>query len=344
MSRPSSSTSNSEAQAPGPPDSTAGHLREVLVVGGWMVATLVLIDVTINALFPSPRGPIMRAPGWPVQYFDYGRSIEGKIRRLIGPADTMTAPLAKAGWIDPGPGPEAPAQPGPGHDLLVAVYGMSFSNQVAQAMAMLDPRIDLRLVAGPAAPANHSFAAYLADRDRHEAQVVILGLLASSVKALASTSGMNWRFEGPAPYCYPRLIPVGNELQASWPGPRSLDQFRACLRDPDRWAAFVGQMRRQDEFFDPLLFEENVLDASALVRLVRRAWAAQHLRRVERRFHTSEGFVADSTALSSLRAIVKQFAATARRDGRLPIVLLFNDRGYGDHLDRALRPILVRED
>jgi hypothetical protein len=41
-----------------------------------------------------------------------------------------------------------------------------------------------------------------------------------------------------------------------------------------------------------------------------------------------------------LRAIVSDFAVTAKRDGKLPIVLVLNDRGYEDHLFQALKPTL----
>jgi hypothetical protein len=38
--------------------------------------------------------------------------------------------------------------------------------------------------------------------------------------------------------------------------------------------------------------------------------------------------------------LLVDFAESARADGRLPIVLLMGDRGYGDYLYRALGPVL----
>ncbi len=318
MSHNSSSTSSSEGEPASPDSSTAGHLREALVVTVWLVATLALIDVSLNTLLPGPKGSNRASPGTLVQYFDYGRSIEGKIRRLIGPDDASTALVAQAGWLEPGAPPEPSSDRAQQTKVSVAVYGMSFSEQAAQAMADLDPRIKLRLMGGPAAPASHSFAWFLEDSDRHNAKVVILGILASSVKGLASMSAMNWQFEGPAPYTFPRYHRVGGKLEATWPGSRSLPEFRACLADRSRWASYVEQMRRHDDFYNPFLFDENWLDSSALVRLVRRAVAAQHIRRVERTFHTTNGFVAESAPLASLRAIVEEFAAKARLQNRLP--------------------------
>ena len=41
-----------------------------------------------------------------------------------------------------------------------------------------------------------------------------------------------------------------------------------------------------------------------------------------------------------LQAMVSDFAKTAVQDGKFPIVLLINDRGYADHLFQAVAPTL----
>ena len=38
--------------------------------------------------------------------------------------------------------------------------------------------------------------------------------------------------------------------------------------------------------------------------------------------------------------MVSEFAATARADGKRPLVILFNDRGFDDHLYQLLQPTL----
>jgi hypothetical protein len=40
-------------------------------------------------------------------------------------------------------------------------------------------------------------------------------------------------------------------------------------------------------------------------------------------------------------ALVKAFAAQARSDGNLPVVLAINDFGYADHLHRVLAPAVA---
>ncbi|MGB3510007.1 MAG: hypothetical protein WBA93_12340, partial [Microcoleaceae cyanobacterium] len=45
--------------------------------------------------------------------------------------------------------------------------------------------------------------------------------------------------------------------------------------------------------------------------------------------------------ITALKLIVKEFAVTAKQDGKLPIVLLFNVQGYDDHLYQLLRQTLA---
>jgi hypothetical protein len=98
-------------------------------------------------------------------------------------------------------------------------------------------------------------------------------------------------------------------------------------------------MREHDGFFNSFLFEHNWLDNSAIVRMIRRAWAQRHQTTITNQIHSPAGFNAE-TEIPVLRAMVTDFAATAKADGKLPIVLVLNDRGYEDHLFQALKPTL----
>jgi hypothetical protein len=317
------------------------HIRQRFVTGLWLVLFLFLFDVSINLLFPYPSDPRVTSPGQLNLYFEYGRSIEGKLARIIGPTDESSAPIAKAGWLDPEYWKELnfPTTRAPGEDLLVSIYGMSFSNDVGEAMKKIDSRIGLRLVAGPGAPPHYSFTAYKLDRGRHKADVVILGILASSVRAMRTTSGLTWSFEAPAPYTYPRYFVENGKLKAIEPKVRSLAELRAAMQDQQKWDEFVLQMQQQDEYFNSFLFQGNWLDNSAIVRLIRRAYAQQHQNAIAAQVYSSAGFNTE-IEIPVLSAIVTDFAATAQSDGKLPIVLLINDRGYEDHLYQALKPTL----
>ena len=220
---------------------------------------------------------------------------------------------------------------------------MSFSGDIANAMAELDPGIRLRLFGGPAAPPNHSYAAYELDRGGRS-DVVVLGILGSCVQGLATNNAMTWRFEGPSPFTYPRYFAgASGGVEAEWPMVRTLEDFRSRLADPTRWQEYLSQIRATDAFYNEFLFRHDISDHSALVRMVRRAvaqrWQASRIAQI----HGPSGFVADSPVIESLRAIVAAFAANARRDGKVPIALLIQDQSYRDHLYRALEPLLTRD-
>lgn len=316
-------------------------IGKVIVTGLWIIFFLVVFDVSTNFLFPYPSDPRVTSSGQLNVYFEYGRSVEGKLSRMVGPTDESSSAIAQAGWLDPELWKQLnlPVSRAPSENLLVAIYGMSFSNHVGEAMKAMDAKLGLRMIAGPAAPPNYSFAAYNLDRGKHQADVVILGLLASSVKALRTLNGMTWQFEGPAPYTYPRYFLKDGKLKAIWPKTLSLAQFRAALQDKEQWNAFVTQIREHDQFFNSFLFKHNWLDNSVLVRLIRRAWAQRHQMTITNQIHGPAGFNAE-IEIPVLRAMVTDFAATAKGDGKLPIVLILNDRGYDDHLFKALKPTL----
>jgi hypothetical protein len=315
-------------------------IRRAFRTGVWIVFFLLVLDISINILYPYPSNPHKR-PEELSRIFNYGRSIEGKLAQMVKPTDGSSAPLSLAGWLDADlwKSRNLPTKRAQGEDLLVAIYGMSFSDQVGQAIRRTDSKIGLRSIAGPAGPPNYSFAAYSWDRGRHEADVVILGILASSVKALRSISGMTWQFESPSPYTYPRYFLKDDQLQAIEPKISSIAQLRAARQDHHQWEEFTAQMQEYDQYFSPFLFKQNFLDQSAIFRLIRRAWAQRHQNTIEQQAHGPDGFNPDYE-IPILRAIASKFAATAVADGKFPIVLLLNDRGYDDHLFRALQPTL----
>ncbi len=306
------STSSFEAEL-SDVDEIRRPMWDVLAVSAWVLGFLVVFEVAVNILFPYPSDPRKRPSGRLVYYFDYGRSIEGKIRRLVGPTDETSGPAASAGWIDGDDIAKMPNSASRSDGMLITVYGMSFADQVGRAMAELDPRITPRLFGGPAALPNHSYAYYLRDRGGNS-RVVILGVLASSVVGLATNNGMTWRFEGPAPYTYPRFRLTSAGLDARWPSVRTLGQMREALGDPDLWHHLMAQIRDDDDVYDPFLFTQNVLDRSSLVRLVRRAWGQRVLGRVRRRLRNSSGFIQDS---DEIKILAPSLPPSPTRSGRM---------------------------
>jgi len=314
-------------------------IRKSILTGLWIVFFLMVIDFTVNFLFAYPAASLLTNPSQLQLYFNYGHSIEGKVAQMVAPTDESSSAIAQAGWLDPNLWQKLnlPTSRASNEDLLVAIYGMSFSNHVGEAMKEIDPKIGLRLIAAPAGPPNYAYAAYKLDRGRHKADVAILGILASSVKGLSTLNGMTWQFEGPAPYTYPQYFLENGKLKEIPPLFTTLAQFRTAFANPQQWSSFVSQLRQHDQFFDGFVFERK-FDNSAIVRLIRRAWAQRHQKAIEDQIHDATGFKPPS--VSVLKAIVTDFAATAKNDGILPIVLLLNDRSYDDHLFRALESTL----
>ena len=308
----------------------------------WTLVFLAFADIAINALFAMPSDPTQEPR--PLQrFFDYGRSIEGKLRLMIGPEDASSHPLLRAAWIDQtagSAGEEGWDLARNGQGLRIAVYGMSFVLNICREVASLDNTVVLRLLGGPNAPLSHSHALYMRDRGGRGADVVVLGVLASSVPALHSAAHMTWNFEAPSAYTYPRYWLAGGRLEQASSPVSSLKDLRAALLDPARWRAFRNDLRQQDAFFSPSLFDATVLDRSAIVRILRRSLAHRSKRAVIDRFHDEHGFRAKSGIVELAGALAVDFARAVNEDGSTPVILLINDLGYGDHLFRALAPAL----
>ena len=191
------------------------------------------MDAAVGFVFRAPAAP-GRATTMQ-RYFDYGRSIEGKLRRYVGSSPDQDAEIMSAGWLNDC---DVPTMARPGK-LMFDIYGMSFSNNIADRLEQLDPSLASQRFAGPAAPPNHSYACF-ARRARmglDRAPIQILGILASSIPRMETLSGLTTSFEAPQPFTYPRysLTPDGR-LAARWSSIKSQEELRAALSDPDKMA------------------------------------------------------------------------------------------------------------
>ena len=323
----SSSTSSS--------DSATRRVSGALATLGYALLCLIIVDLVIGVLVGTPYGRDPAQVNQLTRYFDYGRSIEGKVRAMVGAEGSAPHPMAQTGWIGLPAG--QPERPGEGQNLLVAVYGMSFSSNIARTMQEQDKSIALRLAGGPGAPLNHSYAMYTADRGQHEAGVVVLGILASSLPALATVTHMTWNFEAPSPHFYPRFIMAGGKLTELAPSVGSLAQLQAAVKDESQWRALVAEIATRDEFYDSIAFGSSA-DSSVLARLARRGWGQSSKRSTLERFHNATGFTNELGQIEVTHALVSAFISRVRSDGKLPVILAINDSGYADHLHRVLAP------
>ena len=317
-------------------------LRPILITGLWAIFFLGLFDVTVDRLFRYPTQPKDAASASKLAtYFEYGRSVEGKLDRMIGETDNNTTSVALAGWLDPvqWQRQDLPTRPAAGEQRLIACYGQSYTIDVAKSLHQLDASNAIRMIAGPSAPPSYAYAAYQLDRGRQQAKVVVLGVLANSVPAMDAMNGMTWQFEGPAPFTFPRYTLKHNQLAEITPTLQTLEQFRGARHNPAQWETFLHQLRQHDRYYNDFLFRKGWWDNSVLVRMVRRSLAQQQQMAIANQIHTSAGFTEGET-LATLRTLIGEFNKTAKADGKLPVVLLFNTKGYNDHLYQALRQTL----
>ncbi len=331
-----SSTSSSEIDHPGA--SWPGVAWSLLWVIGW----LVILDVGIDWFVCRPAATLPYNPSRLARYFEYGRSVEGKLRLLVPEDPAYTHPVAQAGWLH---GRDAriarePTRAAREGGVLVAFYGMSFSNRVAKALTAIDPRITARNIAGPGAPPNYTYAAMLEDRSRHQADVVVWTILASSLVQMGSLTAQTTFFEQPAPYTFPIFDWKDGRLDRRDPEFFSLAEFRVARDDPERWGRWLDELRQYDQAFDSFLFRGGPLDASVLVRLIRRGWSKRQSRLLGKSILSGNDLSPDAIPGRTLPALARRFALAAAEDGRVPLILMIHNQGWSDRVYRLLKETL----
>ncbi len=308
----------------------------------WMLGWLALIDLGLNFLFPFPQ-VFSQRPSPLQRYFDRGRSVEGKLNRMVGEDLDNSAPIISSGWIDPNHWSDLPQAPEGDDDVLVSFYGMSFTNRASDALIELDSNITARNIAAPSAPPNHTYAAYMADEEGRNADYAVMGILASSIRRMRSISGMNWTYSYPTPYTYPYYtFDAEGELVAIEPAISTATEFLTSFNSQDEtWQAFESQLEQYDYPFNPLLFNTNAIDRSVFLRFIRSEWTSRATTSSEAGIYESgQGFNPESEEIRVLKAMLSEFAETARASGQTPVVMLFSNRGYGSHLYDVLAPEL----
>ncbi len=319
------------------PDTTPPQ-KSVLKLGLWMFFWLLCIDIGINRLFAFPQ-EASQTPSSLMRYFDYGRSIEGKLNRMVKDSVENSDVIINTGWISPKAWENLPTSPQEGDDILLAEYGMSHSNDITQALVDLDGKITLRSIGGPSAPPNHSLAAFKADTDNQQADVVVMSVLASSVIRMNSLSGMHWTYENPTPYTYPYYsLNSQNELEVVQPVITTADDFVESFHSKgETWQRLKSQMRQHDQAFDGFVFYHNIIDYSAIMRLIRRGWANRTRSLGEQALFTPEqGFNPEALKIRTLKVMLSEFTQQARAADQTPVILLINTEGYGDSLYQVL--------
>jgi len=288
--------------------------------------TLIVLDVVVSAALDvsKSKGKL----GALTHYFDLGLSVPSKIE-VWAQTDNPHGNLFNVAWIDgiieTSVAKHSAEQAGIGP--TIRSYGMSFSGNIVEKAVAIDDRYAFDLHGGPAAPANHTYTLFKDDRaNRNSGDVVVFGILSSSVTKLAAMSNRTWVFEQPAPFTYPIYYPDGDSLMRIDPLIHSAEQELSLRSEAGLRRVWRDQLARHDQFYSRFLFEGALLDRSSFVRLVRRAISLRVLKQAERRVLQADTYPIHEV----LRRMLTDFNATSKEDGLIPIVALIQTRDGSD--------------
>lgn len=311
--------------------------RNSLLISLYVVLWLALADLVIGRVFAPAGGRVSELQ----RYFEYGRSVEGKLAQMM--SGERDGRIVEAGWIDEATLRRQPAERAPATNLLLSAYGQSFTFNAVNRVAEMDRGMTLRLAGGPGAPASHSYRTYMVDTSLRKADAVVFGVLSSTVGQMASISGLISMYGNPAPFTYPRYRLVGDRLEEELPVIASEAAFREAFSTRSaKWQSFRDQLSSSDKGFDRFTFDESWVDASVIGRLLRRGWVA-HKDSYDKGVYTPEhGFDPDSEEVRVLARLLIEADAMARSRGERFIVLLLHTKGHGAQLHQVLRGTLER--
>jgi len=308
----------------------------------WIVFYLILMDISVNIFLPFPKDPEGTPPSFLQEYFEYGRSVEGKLERMARMQDSKPVSLLGYGWLQDKSYELLPRRV-PENQILVAVYGMSHAKLLGEAIELLSSKYVIRYINAPGAPPQWSFAAYEEDKEYHEAKVVIMGIMTDSIPYLTATAGATAFFDMSHPYTFPRYFVEDDILKQIYPPFFTRKGFREYFYDKNKWGDYRAWLAENDKFYDAFLFKRSLTDKSALLRVLRRAYSEMFKQKRIRDVYRSEGFKLNSEEVITLRALVREFSRTAKKMKSVPIVYIVNNEGRGNHLFKVLEPALDAE-
>jgi hypothetical protein len=276
-----------------------------------------------------------------VRYFEYGRSVPGKLSQWETNPD-MRGNLYDVAWRSDvvARSSEKFAQEDINVGPVVRSYGMSFINNILTQARRAQPALVTDLHSGPGAPPNFTYSVFVDDaQNRRPGDVVVFGILSSAIPAMAALSNRTWAFEQPAPFTYPVFLPDGDGLRRIDPLINSASAERALRSQPEAEENWQRQLSQEDFFFSSTSFGATWLDHSPFARLVRRSAAINHVEHMKTEI-LSHSYPHDEV----LRRMIASFAETARSEGQIPIIMLVQSRDRTDaNVLEIAKPVLERD-
>ena len=320
-------------------------LGKFTTIVAWIIGYLLIIDLGINVIFPYPKDPRNISPSALALFFEYGRSVEGKLARMTRRTDNESAPILMSGWIG---NPQVKTVSGIERETstpTITVYGMSHALQLADDMAKLGPSAKIRSFGAAGAIPSWSYAAYLSDRKQYHSDVVVLSIMTIGVPFICTTSGTTNHFDSVWPYTYPRLVQHNGSLGSLSPPFISLSGYREYFYDSTKWRSYKHWLKENDKYYDSILYRKTILDKSSIFRMLRRAYAYSSRRKKQAEVYDERnGFNQESEEVKILLTIIENFAKDARNDDSLPVIYIINNLFTGSHLYDLLANTLKNND
>ncbi|MEP5153688.1 hypothetical protein [Planktotalea sp.] len=305
-----------------------------------ILAMISLLDQSVMGLlsWAESNGKL----GSLVRYFEYGRSVPGKLAKWEDNPDNLYN-LYDLAWrgeiIDASTHSFDAEQENP--RPVIRSYGMSFVDNILLAAKEDNPDLTLDMHSGPSAPPNFTFALFQDDiANRRDGDIAVFGILSSSVSGLAAMSNRTWAFEQPAPFTYPVYHLVDGALHRMEPLINSGDAERSLRYRPFVFDAWTEQLSNEDQFYFSATFGATWLDFSPFARLVRRSFAQAHVTQVQENIRNGS-----YPCEEVLQLMITDFARTARQNGQRPVVMLIQSRDPDDlDLLEIAKPVFEKFD
>jgi len=313
-------------------------LSKKIYIVFWIIVWLVVFDCCINILFPYPVDTEI-LPNAFQEYFEYGRSVEGKIKRKLPSIERQDATQAKGGWLDTNRLKCIPIE-GADSGKLITIYGMSHANAFAQAMIKI-ASYRIRNITTGGAPPNWSYAAFQMDHKLVHSDVAVLSVMTIGVADMLGTSGMTAFFEHPYTYTFPHYEISDNGLTMEMPPFYTRDGFISCFRDPVKLKRYTQWLSQNDAFYSEFLFKQGLTDYSVIVRALKRVYFTTFVYSKTEKIYTIEkGFNESCNEVNVLKRIIHEFAQTARTNNIVPFIYIVNNQLCNDDMYQLLKPQL----